>query len=256
MELLMREQQADISQMRAITISRQYGSGGGEIARRLAQRLQWRLFDHEAVVRVADAMGISEAEAEAQDENAPDFWSSLAQSLQFLQPPVGVALPQIDLSVDLRTYLEAISRVVKTACDEGHVVIVGREGQVLLAEHQNVLHIRVVAPLEPRINYVMQREGLSREDAEARLHEKDSNRNRLLKTQYHESPDNPLLYDLVINTSTLSISHAVDMIVQALRAKAEQILAEEQYQGPGSGLSRYPGSEHDLPTPSVEASQA
>ena len=245
----MNEQQRDISHMRAITISRQYGSGGGEIAQRLAQRLQWRLFDHEAVVQLAKEMGVSEAEAEAQDENAPDFWSHLVQSLQFLQPPVGVSLPQTDLPVNMRTYLGAISRVVKSAYESGRVVIVGREAQVLLADQRDTLHVRVIAPLEPRVRYVMQREGLSLEDAEARINEKDANRNRLLKTQYHESPDNPLLYDLVVNTGVLSIDYVVDLIVQTLGAKAERLSVNEQELGPVAGLARYPGQERDLPVP-------
>ncbi len=55
-----------VSQMRAITISREYGSGGGEIATRLASRLGWQLIDHEVVVQVAHELGVSEAEAEAE----------------------------------------------------------------------------------------------------------------------------------------------------------------------------------------------
>jgi len=61
----MDEDRSAISSMRAITISRQYGSGGGEIAARLATRLGWKLIDHEVVVRVAQELGVTEAEAEA-----------------------------------------------------------------------------------------------------------------------------------------------------------------------------------------------
>ncbi len=64
----MNEESSPISQMRAVTISRKYGSGGGEIATRLAQRLGWQLIDHEVVVQVAHELGVSEAEAEAHDE--------------------------------------------------------------------------------------------------------------------------------------------------------------------------------------------
>ena len=64
----MNEESSPISQMRAVTISREYGSGGGEIATRLAQRLGWQLIDHEVVVQVAHELGVSEAEVEAHDE--------------------------------------------------------------------------------------------------------------------------------------------------------------------------------------------
>lgn len=245
----MSEQSTNIAQMRAITISRQYGSGGGEIARRLAQHLQWQLFDHEAVVRVAEEMGISQAEAEARDENAPDFWTRVLQSLQMMQPPVGVSIPDSELNSTMRTYLDALRRVVDAAYQEGHVVIVGRESQMLLAERRDVLHVRVVASLEQRIRYVMQRESLSHDDAQSRLSEKDGSRNRLLKTEYQESPDNPILYDMVVNTNVLSIDKIVDIIVLGLEAKAEQLGVDVQQLGPRAGMPRYPGQQQDFPTP-------
>ncbi|HCI79401.1 MAG TPA: cytidylate kinase-like family protein [Ktedonobacter sp.] len=246
----MTEQPASTARMRAVTISRQYGSGGGEIARRLAQRLQWRLFDHEAVVRVAEEMGISQEEAEARDENAPDFWTRVLQSLQLMQPPVGVSIPDSELNSNIRTYLDALQRVVNTAYQEGHVVIVGRESQILLADRRDVLHVRVVASEELRIRYVMQREGLSHDDAQKRLSEKDGSRNRLLKTEYQESPDNPLLYDMVVNTNVLSLDRAVDLIMLGLEAKADQLAVDAQQLGPGAGMPRYPGQEQDFPIPS------
>src|SRR3954469_16080901 len=68
-----------ISGMHAITISREYGSGGGEIAARLAKHLGWRLVDHEVVFQVTRAVGVSEAEATEHDEHAaPCPPSSLA----------------------------------------------------------------------------------------------------------------------------------------------------------------------------------
>lgn len=246
----MSEHATAITHMRAVTISRQYGSGGGEIARRLAQRLQWHLFDHEAVVRVAEELGISQEEAEARDENAPDFWTRVLQSLQLMQPPVGVSIPDSELNSNMRTYLDALQRVVNTAYQEGHAVIVGRESQILLANRRDVLHVRVVASEEPRIRYVMQREGLSHDDAQKRLSEKDGSRNRLLKTEYQESPDNPLLYDMVINANVLSLERIVDLIVSGLEAKAEQLGVDAQQLGPGVGLPRYTGPQQDFPVPS------
>src|SRR6476659_4044020 len=55
--------------MRAVTISREYGSGGGEIAARLSKRLGWKLIHHEIVMQVANALGVSQEDAAAHDEN-------------------------------------------------------------------------------------------------------------------------------------------------------------------------------------------
>ena len=160
--------------MRAITVSRQYGSGGGEVARRLAGRLQWRLFDHQAVVQVAQKMDISQAEANAHDESIPSIWEQVWQSLQFLQPPVGIDLPVTNMPGAMKIYLKTLHDVLEAAYAEGHVVIVGREAQVLLAGRSDVLHIRIVAPLMQRVRYVMQREGLNQHDARVRISKKDS----------------------------------------------------------------------------------
>ncbi|HEY7419631.1 MAG TPA: cytidylate kinase family protein, partial [Ktedonobacteraceae bacterium] len=82
----MPEEQNDISGMCAITISREYGSGGGEIARRIAQRLGWTLIDHEAVLRIAKELDVSEEEAEAHDEHGEDFFSRLLTTMQDINP--------------------------------------------------------------------------------------------------------------------------------------------------------------------------
>src|SRR5207248_11743246 len=75
-----------INQMRAITISREYGSGGGEIATRLARHLGWQLIDHEIVERVASEMGTSIEQAEAYDERTEGILTRAFKNLQFLEP--------------------------------------------------------------------------------------------------------------------------------------------------------------------------
>src|SRR4051794_533136 len=63
------------SGMKAIAIAREYGSGGGEIARRLAARLGWQLLDHSIVAQAAKLMGLTEHEAESFDEHGDNFWA-------------------------------------------------------------------------------------------------------------------------------------------------------------------------------------
>src|SRR5436309_10484681 len=90
---IMDEQQNAIAQMRAVTISREYGSGGGEIAARLAERLGWHLVDHEVVVEVARVLGISEDEAEAHDEHADTLVARILSSLGAVPSTVPASLP-------------------------------------------------------------------------------------------------------------------------------------------------------------------
>src|SRR5258707_1929109 len=131
-----------ISRMRAITISREYGSGGGEIAVRLAQRLGWQLVDHEVVVEVANALGVSEAEAEAHDEHVEGLASRLLSSLQLVEPIMLVGSATLP-DADERKYRDALYSVVEAAVAQGHVVIVGRGSQMLLAQRRDVFHARI-----------------------------------------------------------------------------------------------------------------
>src|SRR3954451_2473065 len=76
------QQQATRGPMRAVTVSREYGSGGGEIAGRLAHRLGWRLVDHEVIAQVARELAIPETEVEARDENVEGRISRIMRSIR------------------------------------------------------------------------------------------------------------------------------------------------------------------------------
>ena len=156
-----------INQMRAITISREYGSGGGEIATRL-RRLRWQLIDHEIVERVAIEMGTSLGAAEAHDERAEGILARTFKNLQSLQPAYMVGASTETFLRNEETYLKTVSRIVHAAAAQGHVIIVGRGSQMLLAQQRDVLHVRIIAPFEKRIDYVMKREGIDRTAAELR----------------------------------------------------------------------------------------
>ncbi len=238
---------APASGMRAITVSREYGSGGGEIAARLAGRLGWTLVDHEVVEQVARALGVTEEEAEAYDEHSDNLISRVLSSLTLIQPAVPVAVP-VQISTASPLYDQARRKVVQAAVDAGHVVIVGRGGQVLLADRRDVLHVRVVAPLEERIAYVMQREGLDHATAQARISAKDRDRAHFLQTAHHRDPADACLYDIVVNTGIIDLESIVDIIALALERKARMLSAPAEQLGPGAGLPRYPEPPGNFPT--------
>jgi cytidylate kinase len=242
------EQEALISRMRAVTISREYGSGGGEIASRLATRLGWYLIDHEIVVRVAQELHISVEEAEEYDERGESTVSQILNSMGTIYPTMFTFVNE-PVVPDSKMYREALSRVVNAAVATRHAVIVGRGAQVLLKDWRDVLHVRIIAPLEKRIVYVMQREKLDREQARSRISLKDHDRMRYLQTEYNQRPDNALLYDLVVNTSILELDSAVDLIVLALARKAERIAASTGELGPAAGVPPYPGHPGDFRPP-------
>src|SRR6266571_5087045 len=237
-----------ISQMRAVTISREYGSGGGEVAARLAKRLGWQLIDHEVVVRVAQRLGISEAEAESYDERVESLVERILNSLQMVQPPLPVT-PVVPLTTDSQAYHEARRRVIEGAVATGHAVIVGRGAQVLLAQRRDVLHVRIVAPLDLRVAYVMRREGLDQAAARTRIQLKERDRIRYLQEVHQQHPENAHLYDLIVNTGILDLDSVVDLIYLALDRKARRLSTPTEELGPGAGLPEYPERPGDFHPP-------
>src|SRR5437868_3654985 len=219
--------QSRVDQMRAVTISREYGSGGGEVARRLADYLGWHLVDHEVVMDVARALGVSEAEAEAHDEHADTLASRFLLSLGVVPSTVYAPLP-VTLALDQPAYDEARRMAVEGAVKAGYSVIVGRGGQVLLASRRDVLHVRIIAPLEQRIQYVMQREGLDHAAAQHRIETKDRDRANFLMSAHHKNPADARLYDLVVNTGVLHLDGVVDLIMTALDRKARRLKTPDE----------------------------
>jgi cytidylate kinase len=226
-------------QVRVVTISRQYGSGGGEVGARLAHRLGWELLDHAVVQRVAAALNLTQAEAEAGDERSLSFVSSLVHGARSLDPsllddqPLGLA--------DMETYCRTVRSVIESAASIGHVIIIGRGGQVLLAGRPDVLHVRLVAPLEQRIAYVAYREGLDQAAARRRLVAKDNDRERYLQVAHGRRTDDPCLYDLIINTGGVDLDSVVDEIRLALERKGRHRTA-----GPPAGVAPYPAEPRDF----------
>ncbi len=257
----MSQEGPSIERMQAITISREYGSGGGEIAARLASRLGWQLIDHEVVVQVARELGISEAEAEERDEYAEGLLSRLLANMQLYEPAVLVAVPVLlvptMLGSDADVYAEALRFVVQAAVSAGQVVIVGRGGQAILHDRRDVLHVRVVAPPNLRIAYVMQRERIDQDAARSRIEMKDRDRHRYLQSVHHCHPEDPHLYDLVVNTQVLDLDSVVDLICLALECKAKRLSVAPSMLGPGAGLTPYSGQPSGvrLPESMVEPSK-
>jgi cytidylate kinase len=235
-----------INRMRAITISREYGSGGGEIAVRLAKHLAWQLIDHEIVERVAIEMGTSLGTAEAHDERTEGILARIFNNLQTLQPAYMAGTSSEAFLRNEETYLKTVSHIVRAAAAQGHVVIVGRGSQMLLAQQRDVLHVRIVAPFEKRMDYVMKREGLDRTAAESRIKMKDYDHMKHLETAFHRKPDDALLYDIVLNTSNLDLNSAVEIISLSLQRSARQLSTKAEELGPATGQLPYPNKPADF----------
>ncbi len=182
--------------MSTITISRQIGSLGREIAGIVAEELGYRLVGRELINQAARRAGAPEAALAAIDE----------LGLFGICPS-----PQ-----ECQAYHRAIRQVMRELAAEGNVVIVGRAGQVILSGCADVLHVRVYAPAVVRAQRVAAHVGILQAAAEARIQASDRYRRDYLRRYYRVRWDAPELYDLMVNTERLTAPAAADLIVAAL----------------------------------------
>lgn len=172
------------------------GSLGGEIGRLVAERLGYRLVWRELINQAARRSGAPEAALAAIDE-------------------LGL-LDMCPSPKACRAYRAAVKQVIDELAVEGNCVILGRAGQVLLKGVPGCLHVRLIAPVPTRASRVAERLGISIEAAQAQVEASDQSRSRYLKRFYHVRWDDPLLYDLVINTDGFTADAAAVLLCQAL----------------------------------------
>jgi CMP/dCMP kinase len=198
-----------------LTISHQYGSGGSRIARELGRRLGWSVWEKEIVRKIASQYKVAEEYVEAKDERVDSFIERMVglfgmggfESTYEIPPPLW--LTDAQLARMTRTIIEEVAK-------EGNAIIVGRGGNLVLANHPRAVHVFLLAPLEVRISRVMQAEGLSHHDAERRISGMDKLRTDYVHTFYHSSWNDLTQYHLVIDSGVWGEDGTTDLLAWAL----------------------------------------
>jgi len=189
-----------------VTISRAFGSGGGEIAQRLAARLNYPIVDKE-ILEVLVAEGhLRAAIVEALDErdrSSLDVWVE------------GILRGKLQ---DKGDYHRTLVKVLGGIAIHGHAIIIGRGANFIL-DPAHGLNVRIVAPRAQRIETIGRIRNLD-EDAATKLVEKiDAERGAFVRGLFHREIEDPLAYDLIINTAGIGMDLAVDLIERSLRQK-------------------------------------
>lgn len=201
-----------------ITISREYGSGGSEVARRVAEALDWRVVDNELIDRVAARAGLPAEEVARREERAPGFIERLALALTRSAPESFPAPAEKVPEPEEATLLRVTESVVAEIAAEGKVVVVGRAAPAVLRGQHDALHVRLVAPVAFRIRTAVERLGIDPKAAEKILQDTDGNRARYLSRNYGWDWNDPTIYHMVLNTAALGFDGATDVIVERARA--------------------------------------
>jgi cytidylate kinase len=193
--------------MNLITIAREYGAGGGEVAARLATALGWSLLDHELLHRAAQLEHLPDAELEAIDERAVP----LADRFR-LHPPH-------------QRYLHGLSEAAREAAQQGNVILVGRGTRQLVGEVRSAFHLRLVAPLDWRARRMAALADMTPGRAAARCREVDRTRERFTRYFFGPAAVEPSQYDLVVNTGRVPLDDVVALVTGLARGHVDTTLA-------------------------------
>lgn len=196
-----------------ITISRQYGAGGSPVAKIVADALGWQVVDNQLVERVAERAGVSPEEVAEREERAPSFIERLAR-LTALELPE-LFLPTADAIEEFgESHLVKITRtLVEEIAQEGRCVLVGRACAAVLARSADTLHVRLVADSAFRQQIAIETLGIDPAEAARVVDERDANRARYHREYYDRDCNDPVHYDMVLNTGRLGFDGAAELIV-------------------------------------------
>jgi cytidylate kinase len=189
-----------------ILISRQRGAGGLSVAERLSEKLGWPYYDKNIIKAIADTVGADEKQLAFLDEKDRNIF------YEFLN----IFRREPEVSHD--EYVEHLRRFIKTLGEVGGSIVVGRGADFILSPH-DALRVRLVADPETRAYFAAQKYGLQETEALKLLDKWDQERRKFIKRHFNRDIDNPVLYDLVINTSHIDLDGAMDLIIVAYQRR-------------------------------------
>lgn len=196
--------------MPIITLSRELGSRGDDVAAVVAEKLNLRLVGHDLLNQAARQAGVPEVALAEIDE----------LGLLGVKPSRAA----------FQRYRSTVEKTMRDLADAGNILLVGRGSQIVLAGRSGVLHVRIIAPRAERVRCVQERWQVSAEAAAARIDASDRVRAGYLRRSYAVRWDDALLYDLTLNMAHLTIAGAVELLCvaaqQATAAAGEMEMAQ------------------------------
>ncbi len=209
-----------------VTVSRQLGAGGERVACEVAETLGLRTIGHE-IIHEAMQAGVPK-EIAMESEEGKRSWAQKA--LDWLKrkqdvPPSPGAMMTSDsayISIGLLSsedyYRSVMESIIFDLTQTDDVLLIGRAGQMIFRDSPNCFHVRIVAPRKKRVLVIEERFDTSPEEAQHKIEETDRARANYLKRHYDVHINDANLYDLCINTGTVSADTAVQLIVEAVTA--------------------------------------
>ena len=188
-----------------ITISREYGAQGKEIASQLEQKIGFKVWDKEILDVISERLGSNSEFLEYLDENRQNAIDDAI--FGFMNHK----------STNLN-YLIYLVKAIQAIAKYGNAVIMGRGANFIL-KGKNTFDVRVVAPFSARVAHIAETENVDKDEARILVFKKEQARQEFTEHNFSHDSANPVEYDLVINSHTMGIDAACDLIVAGYESK-------------------------------------
>lgn len=192
-----------------ITISREFGALGGEVGRRVAERLSIGFHSQEIVHEVAKRQDVRRQVVESLDERIQSRLETWIDDLMVLR-----RFTQSD-------YLHGLSETVLALARSRSGVIVGRGGHLIL-EPRRTLRVRTYAPLEFRVQFIADRDGMSLEEARKKILRVDEERRTFFERHFQSDITSPHQFDLLLNTAEMSLDECALVVSELFKKRFDE----------------------------------
>ncbi|MGA2117090.1 MAG: cytidylate kinase-like family protein [Bryobacteraceae bacterium] len=201
--------------IRLVTIEREYGSGGAEIAQKVALRLGWKLWDQALTDEIARVMDCPKRTVAEHEERRDSLHYRLFKSFMRGSFEGSLNAPRLKM-VDADCIRQVAQRVVQTAAAQGNAIIVGRGSAYYLQDRADALHVFIYAPFESKVGRLRAR-GKSESEAVELAENVDRERAEYIRKYFDVEWPARHFFHLMIN-STLGDEMVVDTIVHSVSA--------------------------------------
>jgi len=196
--------------MAIITISREFGAGGRTFGNMIAEKLGYKFLDDVIIHEIAKEAGVTSKAVKAVERIAGGTLSKLMSKIvseNYIDRIIGADKGYINENI----YVDVLTKVMKTLAEQDNVVLMGRGGQYILAEHSNAYHILLVSDMEHRIEFMQRYYKLNSAQAERTIKMGQKRRSLLYTKLGKEDYNSPLNYHLILNMTKLSLEDALRM---------------------------------------------
>lgn len=205
--------------MPIVTVSRQYGSGGSEVAERVADALGWTLYDNAVIESVAARLRMTPAEVSAREERVPSLVERMASAMALGAPEVMPMVGDLAAPPSEERMVAVTRHVIEDAVLAGPAVLVGRGAQCMLAARSDALHVYCYAPHEELVRYAVEVMGVPFGEASKQVSDMNRQREEYVKRYFKRDWRDLSNYDVCVNTARLGLDGSAALVTRLARER-------------------------------------